>query len=136
MSGVGIVWHLLTNDSAVTALVRAERIQAGEVEQGTQLPAISVQKVSANPHNTVAMDDSEFLFDERVQVSVFAKDYEKMDDIRIAVRKALPLSRGTVGSYTCEAIIPDLEGPDDEDPETKIHSSTLDFMVSYNRTVS
>jgi hypothetical protein len=133
MSGVAIVAHLLVSAAGVTAVVPASRIKAGVLPQKTTVPAISVSKISAQQHNTLAQNSATYMVTERVQVTVLAKDYVQMKQIQALVRAALPQTRATVNGFVCDALYPDNEGPDLYDHEDQIHAGSADYRVSFRR---
>lgn len=133
MSGVAIVRYLLANNNGVLAQVPAARIQAGILPLATVLPAISLKQVSGISRNTVAMNSQKYLWTERVQVTVLAKDYPAKKTLLGLVRAALPLSRGTVNGFDCDSILDDIEGPDLDDAETGIYEQSQDYMVRFSR---
>lgn len=80
------------------------------------------------------MSTDAWLVKQRVQVTVFAEEYETVKTVLDLVRSALPLSRGTVNSFNCQGVIPDTEGPDLYDQETETHMQSQDYMISFTRT--
>jgi len=139
MSGVGIVRKLLSTNSALLAVVPAIKIFAGVIPLNTVLPAISVQEISGNSFKTMAMGSSPTLWTERVQITVEVKPtpegtgYPGVKALLALIRAALPSTRGTVGSFTCDSISTDIEGPDLFYFELDIHSQSQDFVVRYVR---
>ncbi len=140
MSGVSVVWNMLSSSAGLVAVVPATRIKAGILPQRTELPAIAVTSVSAQQHNNLAMASAQYLVTERVQVTVLGKQpktggsgYKQVKEILALVRAALPLSRGVTGGITVDAVIPDLEGPDFYDEEFEIVQQSHDFLVTYHR---
>lgn len=133
MSGTGIVRHLLANSAGLTASVPAARIQSGVLPLNTTLPAISVTQISGQQHNNLAMASASYLVTQRIQVTVLAKEYPQVKSILALVRAALPLSRGTVNGFICDAVLPDAEGPDLYDQQLLTHVSSVDYMVTFHR---
>lgn len=139
MSGVAIVRHLLANSAGLVAVVPATRIMAGVVPLNTALPAISVTQISGQQENNLAMNSASYLVRNRIQVTVLAKNetgssgYGKVKSILVLVRAALPQTRGTVNGITCDAVLPDTEGPDLYDHQTLIHEQSVDYMVTFHR---
>ena len=132
MSGVAIVRYLLANNTTLTAAVPSARIMAGVLPLNTLLPAISVLEIDGFPRLNVAMTGTQRQIVERVQVTVLTKDYPSKKTILALVRAALPLSRGTVNGISCDSVLPDLIGPDLDDPDTGIYSQSRDYMVRWN----
>lgn len=140
MSGVAVIRSLLATNAAVLAVVPADRIKAGDLPIDTPLPAISVMHVSGVPRLTLAMTEAGTLHSDRVQVSVVGKGYagntagSGYPDLRALLKLALaacPNRRGTVNGVAVDSILPDVEGPDFEDPETSLHQGSRDFIVRF-----
>lgn len=135
MSGVAIVWDLLKADSDLLAVVDGGNIRSGFMPQGTSLPAIVITQVSGTERLSVTMSESPRLVTERVQVDILAATYPQQKQIRALVRSALPLSKGTVGSYYCDGVLPDFEGPDIYSTDPKIFQQSMDFIVRFSRSI-
>lgn len=133
MSGAAIVRTLMAANSALIAVVPAARIMAGALPLNTVLPAISITSISGVPFKTMKMATSGNLWTDRVQVTVHSSTYPLQKSILQLVRAALPSTRGTVGSFTCDSISTDSEGPDMFDSELAIYSGSQDFLVRYIR---
>lgn len=133
MSGVAIVRYLLANNAPLIGQVPAAKIMGGALPIGTALPAISIMEVSGSSRLTVAMNESKRLNTERVQVTVESKTYPLQKSIMQLVRDALPVSRGTVNSFDCDSILPDIESPDFYDEDAAIYMQSMDFIVRFNR---
>jgi hypothetical protein len=132
MSGVSIIRTLLVANSSLLAVVPAEKIMAGVIPIGTVLPAIGITSISGMPKSTIRTDEVT-LWTDRVQVTVEAKSYPSQKSILALVRDAIPAKRGTVGSFYCDSISPDIEGPDIFDSEPAISAGSQDFLVRYVR---
>lgn len=133
MSGVAIVRALMVGHAPLTAQVQAARIVAGDLKQGTTLPAISITLVSGVEGLTVAMTEAGKLVTERVQVTVLASSYPSLKNIIGLVRAALPHTRGAVAGFTCDSILPAGDGPDGWLPEESIYDQPIDFTVRFAR---
>lgn len=133
MSGVAIIRHLLASSAGLTAVVPATRIRAGVFPTTPELPAITVTQISAQQHNNVPMASAQYLVTERVQVTVHASQYHEIKQVLALVRAACPLSRGTVNGFTCDAVLPDVEGPDLYDHVEVMHTQSQDYMVTFHR---
>lgn len=133
MSGVGIVRTLLVANAGLIAVVPAAKIMAGALPLKTAVPAISITLVSGVPYKTMKMATSGNLWTDRVQVTVEAGTYPQQKSVLALVRAALPSTRGTVGSFTCDSISMDLEGPDMFDAAENIYVGSQDFIVRYIR---
>lgn len=137
MSGSSIVGTLLRANAALIAVVPVARIKNGVIPIGTALPAISIQEVDAVETRTVRMTETP-LTRSRVQVTVQTKDvpgvisgYQQQKEVLNLVRKALPHTRGTVGSYSVDSILPDSAGPDMQEVEAGIYMQSRDFLVTF-----
>lgn len=132
MSGVAVIRYLLANNLALTAVVPAERITGGVIALGTDLPAISITQIDGVPRLNVEMVDTKRMITERVQVTVDTKNYPDKKSILTLVRQALPISKGTINGVICDSVLPDVLGPDLDDPETQIFSQSRDFIVKWH----
>lgn len=132
MSGVAIIRHLLATNPTLVAQVPAARIMAGVLPLNTTLPAISVKEVDSFQRLPVDMVGTKRFVTERVQVTVLAKTYPLKKSILVLVRKALPLSRGTVNGILCDSVLPEGAGPDLDDPESQIYEQSRDYVVRWN----
>lgn len=133
MSGVAIVQYLLSHSAGLIAVVPAARIKSGVLPLDTDLPCISVTQITGRQHNNLAMASASYLVTQRVQVTVLATTYPLVKSILALVRAALPLSRGNVNGFTCDAVLPDTEGPDLYDDQLKTHVCSVDYMVTFHR---
>lgn len=131
MSDVIVTRYLLANNAPVVAVVPATKIMAGDIPQGTVLPAIAVSHVSTLRRHAVAGTATEFCA-ARVQVTVMAATYPQVKSILTLVRAALPRSRGTVNGVAVDSILSDIEGPDFKDDETGAYMQSNDFIVKFN----
>jgi hypothetical protein len=143
MSGVSVIRYLLANAAAVTAIVPATRIMAGDLPLNTTLPAIAVTQIVSVPYNTIRINEGLKVHTERVQVSVLCKGpqtaspgtgYPGVKALLKLVLAACPSQRGTVNSIAVDSIIPDLEGPDLSDDATALFSQSRDFLVRWTGT--
>jgi hypothetical protein len=133
MSGVAVIRYLLANNAGLTAVVPATRIMAGTLPINTSAPAISVTQISANQRNNTGMASASYIVRERVQVTVVAATYPQSETILSLVHTALPNTRGTINGVSCQAILPDIEGPDFEDEERSLKFRSRDFIVTFLR---
>jgi hypothetical protein len=136
VSGVAVIAYLLRNTTAVTDVVAAARIKAGNVKQGTTLPAISITQISSTPSRVINVNDSKFHTD-RVQVTVHRKatpdddGYPGLKTLLNLVKSACANQRATINGVKVDSISPDIEGPDIEDPSTGIYTRSRDFIVRW-----
>lgn len=141
MSGVAVIRYLLANAAAVTAVVPATRIMAGDLPLNTAMPAIGVTQISSVPRNTVKMNEAKVQHTDRVQVSVLVKGpqgtpaglgYPGVRTLLQLVLAACPHTRGAVNGIDVDSILPDIEGPDLSDDERALNSASRDFIVRWN----
>lgn len=132
MIGVAAVYQLLAADSAVTALVPEERIVTGILPQGVDLEAISITDVSGVDFETIAPGDNRFTTD-RVQVTVLARNYEKLFAVIKAVKSACDAKTPTVDGIDRVVVRTDGQGPYFTNEAASIHMKSQDFRVSYNQ---
>ena len=140
MSGVYVIRYLLANNAPVLAVVPAGRIMAGDLPLNTVLPAISVRKISRVPHNFIRTNEAGKMHTERVQVSVIFKGpegspsgagYVGVAALLPLILAACPSQRGTVNGIAVDSISPEPEGPDLEDQQLALYSSSRDFIVRW-----
>ena len=140
MSGVAVVRYLLANNAQVLAAIPAMRIKAGQLPQGTVLPAIVVDRVSDAPRLTVAMTEPR-LMTERVQVSWIynipevvspaSPGYPGSRAMDALILDALPNQRGTINGFVVDSILPAEAGPDLELEDGRMQQSSRDFIVKW-----
>jgi hypothetical protein len=131
MSAVRIIRALLVADSALTALVPANRIVAGIPAQGVALPLIALTEISRVDRNLVKGSTTS-RSSSRVQFTVMATSYPAQKALLAAVRHAARSKVGTLSGVSNAAVHLDGTGPDFMDNETAIYQQGQDFMVSFN----
>lgn len=132
MSGAAIVRDLLAKWPALTALVPAGRIIAGQIPQGTTLPAVAVSPISGGEKvSTSARNLPKKMTEERVQVTVWAKDYPTMERVLKAAALGPGVHTGTVLGYRVNSVLPDRMGPYIGPAGDEIHERSRDFMVTF-----
>lgn len=144
MSGVAVLRYLLANAAAVTAIVPAIRIKAGDLPQNTILPAIEVKQVSGVPYRTLRPNETPRRHVDRVQVTWLFQGasnapsgvaqpsaYANAQAMAKLVVAACPSQRGTINGVACEGIALDVEGPDLSDAAVDFYSGSRDFLVSF-----
>jgi uncharacterized membrane protein YczE len=132
MSGTAIVRALLGASPAVTALVPNARIIAGQVQQGTILPAISVRPVSGGEKaSPIARNLSKKMIEERIQVTVLAKSFVEMEKVLKAASLGPGVHTGTVVGFRVNSIVPSYVGPYLGPAGDEIHEQSRDFMVTF-----
>lgn len=132
MDGVAAIRLLLTNDGAVTALVPASRISAGDLPQGVTLPAISIDHISGVDRNIPAPGATRHVT-ERVQVTSFAATYPALKTLQRAIKAACADTMPTVSGISAVVVHTDGQGPDFRDESNSIRMGTQDFRVSYTQ---
>jgi len=141
VSGVQVIRSLLAGNAAVTNVVPAARIMAGDLPLGTTMPAIIITQISGVPRITLSMKDPRMQHQDRVQVSVLVKGpqgspaglgYPGVRSLLKLVLAACPNTKGTVGSIDCDSILPDIEGPDLANDADALYSGSRDFLVRWN----
>lgn len=140
MSGVAITRAILIADTAMIAAVGSSSIVAGDIPQGMALPAISLESISMIPVRTLAMNEADRLFIERVQVTAHTKTsaatpagtgYPELKSIMAQVLATIQNQRGSLAGFFLDSIIPDYSGPDLVNPDTGIISASHDFVVKW-----
>ncbi len=131
MNGVIAVRSLLVADAGVTALVPEGRIAAGNLPQGTVLPAISLLSISRVDRNISAPGIRKHAR-ERVQVTALAATYPETKAILAAVRRAAADQMPVISEISEVIVHTDTAGPDLFDEETGIHMQSQDFRVAFN----
>lgn len=140
MSGVAVIRYLLANSAAVTAVVPASRIMAGDAPIATPKPLILVTQIGSVPYNTIRINETLKMHTDRVQVSyifngpqasVPGTGYPGVYAMGKLVLAACPSQRGTINNFVVDSIIPEAEGPDLFDDTTSMYSRSRDFIVRY-----
>lgn len=133
MDGAAALRLVLVGNGALTALVPAEAIVAGEMPQGTPLPAITIESVSLNDRNIPNPSTTRHV-QERVDVMVHARNVPTRQQILRAVRKAAADKFPTVSGIANVTIHTDGMGPPFMNEEAAIYLRTQTFRVEYNET--
>lgn len=134
MSECKIIRALLVANAPVLALVPAVSIVAGELPQGTVLPAIGITEVSTVELPRVDAYSQYTLVDARVQVTLIAATRPAQRQLRDAVRKACNYQRGSIAGATVVSVRRIGNGPDFNDPDTGFYMQTVDYSVIYQET--
>jgi hypothetical protein len=129
-----IIRALLVANAPVLALVPAVSIVAGELPQGTVLPAIGISEVSTVPIARMDAYAAYELVEARVQVTLIATTAPSRELIRNAVRKACNYQRGSIAGATVVSVRRIGNGPDFNDPDTGFYMQTVDYSVIYQET--
>lgn len=131
MSGPSIVWTKVKTNAGVLAVVGVDDIMCGTLPVGTPMPAIGITQIGKAQRLNLSMVATKWLMRARVTVTVLSKDYEQANDVLELVRLALPNFRGIVSGYEVESILPDVEGPDEENPDEGIKARSADYIVTF-----
>lgn len=132
MNGVAAIRSLLVANGALTALVPAARISAGDLPQDVSLPAISIDHISGVDRNIPAPGATRHVTD-RVQVSVLAASYVSLKSVQAAVKAACADEMPTVSGISAVVVHTEGQGPDFRDEANSIRMGTQDFRVSYTQ---
>lgn len=138
MSGVAVMNHVLSNFAALNALVPGARIFSGPVPlnaDGTvasDLPAIGIKKIDGTEFDAVDRSEPSVMKTERVQVTVYAANYdEKAPILNLIGGACRPKPSSPVNGVRVGGIMPAGEGPDLDDWEAKIFEQSRDFFVKW-----
>lgn len=132
MNGTAAVRTLLTADATLLALVPATRIMAGNLPQGTALPAISITDVSGVDVQFHDEPGKRFTTD-RVQITILAATYPSLVAVLAAAKAACDAKFPTVSGLLNVVVRTDGQGPYFTDEASSIHMRTQDFKVSYTQ---
>ena len=133
MNGVAVIRQLLTAYDPLTALVPVERISAGILPQGIELPAVSIMSVSATDRN-IPNPGARRQVAERVQVTVMSADYPALKAVMAQVKKAGADKMPAVAGISNVTVHTDGMGPDFMNEAASIYMQPLDFRVTYLET--
>lgn len=131
MSAVLIMRALLKAHAPLTAIVPAEKIFSGFVEQGESLPAISITEPGRNEFSTLAQDEARSWIKARVQVTVHTKDYAQLKAILLAAKLGPGIHAGVIAGAKVKSVRRLAVGPDLSDDAAEIYQQSRDFMVTY-----
>jgi hypothetical protein len=131
MSGVAITRTLLANHAPLLALIPANRIFSGQIPQGSVLPAVGVRSISGREHQTTAMNLPTKLVMERIQVTVYGKNFVEMERAFKACSLGRGVYTGTVANFQVRSVLPDYTSPYIGPDGDEIHEQSRDFMVTF-----
>lgn len=131
MSAVVALRAVLVEQAAITDLVPTKRIYVGVLPMGTVLPAIALTSISATPRNTASMQEARRLHRERVQITVYAKTYPRLDQIMLALAQSVKNQRMDIAGISVQSIVPAGVGPDFEGVDPVMFIRSADYVVSY-----
>lgn len=131
-TGIDAVRAALIASADLTTLVPATRIQAGDMPQGTTLPALSLTSLSKVDRNVLSPGADRHVT-ERIQVMVHARNYPSQKAIEGAVRAAAADRIGlAVPGLANVTIHTESGGPDMMNEEASIYLGMQDFIVTYS----
>ncbi|MRW85410.1 DUF3168 domain-containing protein [Pseudoduganella sp. FT26W] len=133
MSDTAVIRTVLVADATLTALVPANRIVVGEIQQAETLPAISIETISSSERKRVADLPGAVLMSARTQVTVLAASYADQRRILDAVANAIKGGRRRVAGVLVASIRRDIVGPDLRDGALGLYMQSRDFQVVYYR---
>jgi hypothetical protein len=131
MSAIKVIRALLIAHAPVLALVPAARIVAGNVPQGTPLPAIGLTEISRVELPTVSLGQRAVQVTARVQVTVHASAYPEQKAVLQAARLGSGAHTGTVAGVTVRSVMRDVVGPDMTDDDAGVYQQARDFKVVF-----
>ena len=135
MSGMLPILYLLSHNTALQMLVNATKIVPGDLPLQMAPPAINVEQIDGNPHNSIALIEPNKTWRDRIQVSAHVylppsgQGYPGLNSIMNAIVAACPNQRGTVNGVSVQSIIVDTRGPFLPVQETSRVSQSQDFIV-------
>lgn len=130
MSAEKVIYKLLTTDAELLLKVPKARIYAGEVPQGSAMPAVSYRHVSTVEHPAVSAG-AETLVTSRIQIFGHCKTYAEQKALLKLIRVACNNRSGMIADVVVRNIRRDVVGPDLENAEATIYSQSVDFMVKF-----
>lgn len=129
MSAPVIIRALLLSRLPITDMVPADRIRIGSMPPGSR-PSILITDVSGGEFPTVARNGASNPVTARIQVTVYARDYEEQERVLLACK--LPgVPRGQVGNYKVYSVMPAGVGPAIPPNNDGIFERSRDFMVTF-----
>lgn len=132
--GVAIIRSLAVADLTLTALVPAERIAAGVLPQGTELPYVSLQSLSSVDRNILRVSTRRRVT-ERVQATVVAATYPEVKAALKALKTACADKFPAQDDVSEVVVLSEGAGPDFMDESASLYIGSRDFSVSYNELV-
>lgn len=124
------LYEYLTADGNISALVD-DRVYPNRLPEGSTIPAISWNRVSARRINTFdQFDDYDAWVTARIQVNCWAYNAQEAMEVGEAVVLALSGYDGDMSGQLVGSSFVDNEMDIYEAP-TKFHRRVLDFLISY-----
>jgi hypothetical protein len=133
MKAINAVYNILSNNSALTAVV-GSRINPLRLPQGSAFPAITLHVISNVPHMSKSgPSKTDFA---RVQVDVYGTTYQSVYQTAELVRTALQIATpGTFNAVTVQVIEYDgeIEMVEDQAGFAGVYHVSQDYIINYNR---
>ena len=133
MSGATIIWNKLKSNANLIAVVPATKIRPEGIKLNTVLPAIGVTNLPGSHWKQIREDGSPKFRTNRVQVTIAAKTILSRKQALELVQDAVISSYGLIGGVFCNSVVEDNQGPEFNDEEKEIYTTSQDFIVSYTR---
>jgi hypothetical protein len=130
MSGVTIIGELLAAHGPLIEVVPADRMKAGRLPDGVQLPALLVRTISVVERQPLKRGPM-VRTTERVSVAVRAASYRQQRAVIALVRKACAGKTGTIAGAPRVSVLTAGTGPDATGPGDSFEQTT-DFRVSFD----
>lgn len=128
---VKVIRALLVGAATVVAKVPADRIIAGTLKEGVELPALGITEVSSVPYGAIDGHAEYSVVTSRVQVTIMAKAYPDVKGLVDLVRRACNFQRGLIAGVDVISVVRDTVGPDMSDDAGNSFQS-IDFKVTYH----
>ena len=133
MTPSSVIYELLAANVQLTNLVPADRLRVDEIAQGTSMPAMSIDQISAVPLGAIDAQAESSLVTARIQVTAHAKSRPELDAILRAALRACNYQRGPIIGLHVVSTLSDIEGPDMKNSALGINYRSLDFLVTYHQ---
>jgi hypothetical protein len=130
MDGVAVMRALLLAHPPLTALVK-DRIVAGVVPQGMELPAVGISEISRPPDLDTVARNGGSLVTARIQVTVHAKSYPQQKALLKATKLGPGVYTGTIAGVAVRSVLADVVGPDLSDEAAGFFQQSRDYKVTY-----
>lgn len=129
MSAEKVIYNLLSNDSALLAVVPKARIFPSVIPLGTTLPAIAYMLVSNVEETSIGMTTNRQR--SRVQITIASTTYPQVKEIAALVVTACNHKQGTFNGVQVDSVIKEVVGADFRDDDVGINYSTIDFRIAH-----
>lgn len=132
MEGEGIIWSVLSNFAALTALVPVARIVTDDVLPSGTLPAIQIETVSGVDRN-IMNPGATIHVRQRIRIRIHAQNGASRAAVRSQVRAALFAGRfPTISGLSNVTVHTDGEGPNGLALESNVRIGIQDAIVTYS----